>query len=157
MAAHYKVTLTKEEREELMGILSKGKHSPLQYRNACILLNCDEGMYGHKITNEQIAQVLQINSKTIERLKERFVVEGFESCLDRKPYPEVKELKADGDFEAHLIALSCSQAPEGYVRWSLRMLADKMVELKYVEEVSHETVRQVLKKTKLNPGKYKAG
>jgi hypothetical protein len=157
MATHYKVTLTKEEREELMSILSKGKHSPLQYRNACILLNCDEGKFGQKITNEQIAQVLQINSKTIERLKERFVVEGFESCLDRKPYPEVKELKADGDFEAHLIALSCSKAPEGYVRWSLRMLADKMVELKYVEEVSHETVRQVLKKTKSNPGKYKAG
>jgi|SRR5665213_1674309 len=155
--AHYKVTLTMEEREELTAILSKGKHSSLQYRNACILLNCDEGKFGQKITNEQIAQVLQINSKTIERLKERFVVEGFESCLDRKPYPEVKELKADGDFEAHLIALSCSKAPEGYVRWSLRLLADKMVELKYIEQVSYETVRQVLKKTKLNRGKSKVG
>ena len=157
MAAHYKVTLTSEEGEELMAVLTKSKHTSLQYRNACILLNCDEAKFGQKITNEQIAQVLQINPKTVERLKERFVTEVFESCLDRKPYPEVKEIKADGDFEAHLIALSCSKAPEGYVRWSLRMLADKMVELKYVEEVSHETVRQVLKKTKLNPGKYKVG
>jgi len=155
--AHYKVKLTKEEREDLKAIMGKGKHSSLQYRNACILLNCDEGEFGQKITNEQIAQVLQINSKTIERLKERFVEEGFESCLDRKPYPEVRDIKADGDFEAHLIALSCSKAPEGYVRWSLRMLADKMVELKYIDNISHETVRQVLKKTKSNPGKYKVG
>jgi hypothetical protein len=146
--ARYKVTLTKEEREELQAIMNKGKHSSLQYRNACILLNCDEGKFGQKVTNEQIAQVLQINSKTIERLKERFVEEGFESCLDRKPYPEVRDIKADGDFEAHLIALSCSKAPEGYVRWSLRMLADKMVELKYIDNISYETVRQVLKKTK---------
>ena len=77
--------------------------------------------------------------------------------MDRKPYPEVKEIKADGDFEAHLIATSCSKAPDGYTRWSLRMLADKMVELAYVESVSHETVRQVLKKTKLSRGGSKVG
>src|SRR5690606_35396119 len=97
--------------------------------------------------NEQIAQVLHVNSKTIERLKQRFVEEGFEACMDRKPYPEKTRMVADGDFEAHLIALSCSKSPEGFSRWSLRMLADKMVELKYAEKVSHETVRQVLKKT----------
>ena len=77
--------------------------------------------------------------------------------MDRKPYTGAKELKADGDFEAHLIALSCSEAPKGYTRWSLRMLADKMVELAYVDEISHETVRQVLKKTKLSRGVSKAG
>jgi len=93
----------------------------------------------------------------VERLKERFVEEGFEACMDRKAYPEVKDIKTDGDFEAHLVALSCSKAPEGYERWSLRMLADKMVELKYVEDVSYETVRRVLKKTKLNRGELKAG
>lgn len=150
---HYKVTLTKEERDYLKGIISKGKHSSLQYRNACILVNCDEGVYGQKLPNDQIAQVLQINTKTVERLKQRFVEEGFEACMDRKPYPAKKEVKTDGDFEAHLVALSCSEAPQGYARWSLRMLADKMVELKYVDEVSHETVRQVLKKTKLSRGK----
>lgn len=150
---HYKVTLTKEERDQLKAVISKGRLSSLQYRNACILINCDEGSYGEKVPNEQIAQVLQINTKTVERLKERFVEEGFEACIDRKPYPQKKEIKADGDFEAHLVALSCSQTPEGYTRWSLRMLADKMIELKYVDNVSHETIRQVLKKTKLSHGK----
>jgi transposase len=151
--AHYKVTLTKEERELLKAVLSKGKHSSQQYRNACILLNCDEGEHGEKINNEQIAQVLQITTKTVERLKQRFVEEGFEACMERKAYPDVRDIKTDGDFEAHLIALSCSAAPKGYARWSLRMLADKMVELKYVDNISHESVRRVLKKTKLNPGR----
>ena len=153
----YKVTLTTNERQELQAIISKGKHSSLQFRNACILLNCDEGEQVEKTTNEQIAKILRITPKTVERLKQRFVEQGFESCMDRKPYPEVKEIKADGDFEAHLVAISCSKAPAGYARWSLRMLADKMVELNYAESVSHETVRQVLKKTKLNPGGLKDG
>ena len=153
----YKVTLTSHERDQLEKVISKGKHSSLQFRNACILLNCDEGDYGQKVSNEQIAQLLQITTKTVERLKQRFIEEGFEACIDRKPYPEVKEIKTDGDFEAHLVAMSCSKAPDGYTRWSLRMLADKMVELAYVESVSHETVRQVLKKTKLNRGGSKAG
>lgn len=144
---HYKVTLTVEERKELSSVLSKGKHTSHQYRNACILLNSDEGEFGDKLPNEQISRVLQINSKTVERLKQRFVEEGYEACMERKPYPKTREIKADGDFEAHLIAISCSKAPEGYARWSLRMLADKMVELQYAESVSHETVRQVLKKT----------
>jgi transposase len=150
---HYKVTLTKTEREALKAIVSKGKHSSLQFRNACILLNCDEGKFGNKLANEQIAQVLQVNSKTVERLKQRFVEEGFDVCIDRKPYPFKQKLKTDGDFEAHLIAISCSKSPSGYARWSLRMLADKMVELKYAESISHETVRQVLKKTNLSRGK----
>jgi transposase len=153
----YKVTLTKEEHEQLKAILGKGKHSSQQYRNACILLNSDEGQYGQKLSNEQIAQVLQINSKTVERVKQRFVEEGFEECIERKPYPKKGPKKADGDFEAHLIALSCSEAPEGYARWSLRLLADKMVELKYTDSISHETVRQVLKKTKSNRGGSKDG
>jgi len=153
----YKVTLTSNEREQLEAVMKKGKHSSLQFRNACILANCDEGDHGQKVSNEQIAQILQITTKTVERLKQRFIEEGFEACMDRKPYPEVKEIKTDGDFEAHLIATSCSKAPDGYTRWSLRMLADKMVELAYVESVSHETVRQVLKKTKLSRGGSKAG
>lgn len=148
----YKVTLTKEERDQLKLILNKGKHTSLQFKNACILLNVDEGEFGEKLTNAQIAQVLQVNPKTIERLKQRFVEEGFDSCIERKVYPEIKSPKVDGEFEAHLIAISCSKAPEGSSRWSLRMLADKMVELEFAESVSHETIRTVLKKTKLNPG-----
>ena len=153
----YKVTLTVLEREQLESIIAKGKHSSLQFRNACILLNSDEGDGSNKWTNEQISGFLRITPKTVERLRQRFVEDGFEACMDRKPYPEVKDAKTDGDFEAHLVALSCSKAPEGYARWSLRMLADKMVELKYVEEVSYETVRRVLKKTKLSRGELKVG
>lgn len=149
----YKVTLTREEREQLTDILSKGKHTSQQYRNACILINSDEGPWGQKLSNEQIAQVLQINTKTVERVKQRFVEEGFDECIERKPYPKKGPRKTDGDFEAHLVALSCSKAPEGYARWSLRLLADKMVELKYTDSISHETVRQVLKKTKSSRGK----
>lgn len=152
----YKVTLTKEERTELEEVLKKGKHTSLKFRNAFILLNSDESE-DKKYSNEDIARMLRITTKTVERLKQRFVEEGFDVCLGRKPYPEVTNIKTDGDFEAHLVALSCSEAPEGYARWSLRMLADKMVELKYVESVSHETVRQTLKKTKLNRGGSKVG
>jgi transposase len=148
----YKVTLTDKEREELQAIMSKGKHTSLQFRNACILLNSDEGQQDQKASNEQIAWILHIAPKTVERLKQRFVEEGYEACMDRKPYPEVKKKIADGDFEAHLVAISCSKAPAGYARWSLRMLADKMIELKYAESISHETIRQVLKKTKLSRG-----
>jgi hypothetical protein len=153
----YKVTLTEKERQQLEAILSKGKHTSLQFRNACILLNCDESDSNEKSPNEQIAKVLHVTPKTVERLKQRFVEEGFDACIDRKPYPEIKDIKTDGDFEAHLVAISCSQAPAGYARWSLRMLADKMVELNFADSVSHETVRQVLKKTKLSPGELKGG
>ena len=153
----YKVTLTREEHEQLRAVLGKGKHSSQQYRNACILINSDEGPFGEKLSNEQIAQVLQINPKTVERVKQRFVEEGFDVCMDRKPYPQKGPTKTDGDFEAHRIALSCSEAPEGYARWSLRLLADKMVELKYTDSISHETVRQVLKKMKSNRGGSKDG
>jgi transposase len=143
----YKVTLTREEREQLNDIVSKGTHSAQLYRTAYILLNCDEGKYSKKIINEEVSQVLQISMRMIDRVKQRFVEEGFEACLARKPMSKTKEKKADGEVEAHLIALSCSKAPRGFSKWSLRLLADKMVELKYVESISHETVRRVLKKT----------
>lgn len=154
----YKVTLAQDERTLLEDILKKGKHTSLEFRNACILLNGDEGPFSkEKLSNEIIAQVLNINTKTVEQLKQRFVEDGFESCLGRKPYPEVTNIKTDGDYEAHLIALSCSEVPEGYANWSLRLLADKMVELKYIDSISHETVRQTLKKTKSSRAGCKDG
>ncbi len=125
----YKVTLTREEREQLHDIVSKGNHSAQLYRSAYILLNCDEGKYSKKIINEEISRVLQISMRMIDRVKQRFVEEGFEACLARKPMSKTKEKKADGEVEAHLIALSCSKAPKGFSKWSLRLLADKMVEL----------------------------
>ena len=120
-------------------------------------MNSDESENFKKFTNEDIARILHVNVKSVERLKQRFVEEGFDACLGRKPYPEVTNIKTDGDFEAHLIALSCSKAPEGYANWSLRLLADKMVELKYVDSISHETIRQTLKKTRSNLGGLKDG
>ena len=145
--AKYKVTLTKEEREELMSIINKGKHASQKYRNAYMLLNCDQGEYSEKVTNSQISKVLKVGMRTIDRVKKRFVEEGFEAILERKPTDRVYERKVDGDLEAHLISLSCSDPPEGFARWSLRLLADKMVELKYIESISYETVRRTLKKT----------
>lgn len=143
----YKVSLAQEEREELTAIISKGSHTAQQYRNAYVLLNCDEGAYGKKIINEEISRVLKVSMRMIDRVKQRFVENGFEACLERKALSKTKAKKIDGDVEAHLVALSCSKAPEGFSKWSLRLLADKMVELHYVEGISYETVRKALKKT----------
>ena len=142
----YKVTLTKEERDELISIISKGKHTSQKYRSAYVLLNCDEGEYSEKATNAEIVKILKIGMRTIDRIKKRFVEDGFDAVLERKPTSREYERKADGDFEAQLVTLSCSEPPEGFSRWSLRMLADKMVELEIVDSVSHETIRTVLKK-----------
>src|SRR3569623_226568 len=109
----YKVTLSKVERVELGNIIGKGKHSAQLFRTAYILLNCDEGEHGEKLTNEQISRVLQISMRMIDRVKQRFVEEGFEACMERKPMSRTKEKKADGEVEAHLIALSCSKPPKG--------------------------------------------
>jgi len=143
----YKVTLTKEEREQLTAIISKGSHSAQQYRNAYILLNCDEGEHNEKIINEEVSRVLKVSMRMIDRVKQRFVEDGFESCLERKPVIKTKTKKIDGEIEAHLIALSCGKAPDGFSKWSLRLLADKMVELNYVDDISYETIRKALKKT----------
>ena len=142
----YKVTLTKEEREELGSIINKGRHTSQKFRNAYVLLNCDEGEYSEKATNSEISKILKVGMRTIDRIKKRFVEDGFDAILGRKPTSREYEKKADGDFEARLIALSCSEPPKGFSRWSLRLLADKIVELKVVDSVSHETVRTVLKK-----------
>lgn len=142
----YKVTLTQEEREELMAIINKGTHSSQRFRNAYILLNADRGEFAERVTNEEMARVLKIGMRTIDRVKKRFVEDGFDAALERKESGRDYERKADGDVEAHLIALSCGKPPKGFGRWSLRLLADKMVELNYVDKISHETVRTVLKK-----------
>ena len=111
----------------------------------------------NRSTNEEIARVLNISMRKIDRVKKRFVEEGFDAALDKRKTERVYEKKADGEFEAHLIALSCSDPPEGFARWSLRLLADKMVELNYIDSISHEAVRRVLKKTNLNLGNTKDG
>ncbi len=146
MAIFYKVTLTKSEQDKLNEIIKKGKHKSQTFRNAYILLNADEGEFSDKITNKNISKVLKVGMRTIDRVKKRFVEEGFEASLSRKPTIRTYEKKVDGDFEAHLISIACSKPPSGFAKWSLRLLADKMVELNYVESISHESVRGVLKK-----------
>ena len=154
----YKITLTKDERENLSSIVQKGKHRSQKVLNALILLNCDEGDFQeNRSKNEQIAKVLQISMRKIDRVKKTFVEQGLKIALNGTKGQRVYQKKADGEFEAHLIALSCGEPPEGYARWSLRLLADKVVELKYIDNISHETIRRVLKKTKLNLGANSAG
>ena len=149
----YTIKLTKSEVEELQSIISKGSHTSQTFRTAYILLNCDEGPYSEKVTNEQINKVLKVGMRTIDRVKKKFIEEGLAMSLERRPSQRVYETKVDGDMEAKMVTLCCSEPPEGFAKWSLRLLADKMVELKYVESISHVTVRSVLKKTNLNRGK----
>ena len=149
----YTIKLTKSEVEELMEIINKGSHTSQTFRTAYILLNCDQGKHSEKVTNEQISKVLKVGMRTIDRVKKKFVEEGFEASLERRPTQRLYDLKMDGDTEAKLVTLCCSKPPKGFAKWSLRLLADKMVELKYVESISHVTVRSVLKKTNLSLGK----
>jgi hypothetical protein len=143
----YKVTLGEEEREELNRIVTKGNHKSQKVMNALILLNCDEGRYQNQtMRNEDVAAALRISMRKIDRVKKRFIEEGFETSLSGKKPDRIYEKKADGNFEAHLVALSCSKPPRGFARWSLRLLADRAVELKYIDAVSYETIRRVLKK-----------
>jgi transposase len=150
---HYTIKLTKDEVQHLLDLIAKGTHSSQTLRVAYILLNCDEGKYSDKVTNEQISQVLKVGMRTIDRVKKRFIEEGLDEVLERRPTTRVYDKKADGELEAKLVTLCCSDPPKGYAKWSLRLLADKMVELNYVESISHVTVRSLLKKTNLNPGK----
>lgn len=154
----YIVTLLREERDTLLALTSKGKHSSQTVLNALILLGCDEGEYQtERSTNAELSRILKISMRKIDRVKSRFVLEGLDEALTKKKPDRIYDKKTDGDFEARLIALSCSEPPKGHSRWSLRLLADKMVELEYVDKISHETVRQVLKKTNSNHGEIRRG
>ena len=154
----YIVTLTEDERATLGTLVSKGKHKSQKILNSLILLGCDEGEFQtSRSTNEEMARVLNISMRKIDRLKKRFVVDGLEVALHGRKGDRIYARKADGDFEAHLVALSCSEPPEGFARWSLRLLADKVVKLDYIDSVSHETVRRILKKTRSSPGSEKDG
>ena len=143
----YRFSLSQDERDELMAIVAKGKHNSQKVVNALILLNYDEDASDPRTLGEQeIAKVLKVSAMKIHRIKQRFVEEGLDVALNGHKGERVYKRKADGDFEAHLVALSCSDPPEGQAQWSLRLLADKVVELGYIDNVSYETVRRVLKK-----------
>lgn len=151
----YTIKLSKEEVEELTTIINKGKHTSQAFRTSYVLLNCDKGEYSQDpfVTNAEIAKIMKIGDRTIDRIKKKFIEEGFEGVMERRPSFQNYTKKMDGDLEAKLVTLCCSEPPEGYAKWSLRLLADKLVELNYVESISHVSVRRALKKTNLNLGK----
>jgi transposase len=151
----YIVKLTDEERSDLEQMIATGKKSACKLAHARILLKADESENGPGWKDEQISEAVETSLSTIFRVRQRFVEEGIEAALSRKPGSGIRERKVDGDCEAHLVALTCSTPPEGHGRWTLRLLADKMVELEYIDEISYETVRQVLKKNELKPWQKK--
>jgi len=149
----YKVTLTKEERDQLTEMTRTGTHAARKIIHALILLNVDRGSHIESQINEDICKVLKIGMRTIDRVKKRFVEEGLEAALKMAPTSRVYDKLVDGDMEAHLIALACGEPPKGFAHWSLRLLADKLVELRFTDGISYETVRRTLKKTNLSLGK----
>ena len=147
MAKKYKVTLTESERQELHAMISRGKGAARRLAHARILLQADESAGGPGRTDAEVAAALDTTTRTVERVRQRFVTESLDAALRPKPTKRVYARKLDGEQEAKLIATACSAPPAGTRRWTLRMLADRMVELEVVDAVSHETVRQALKKT----------
>ena len=151
MSPRYRVTLTSEEREELEAMTHRGKTHARRFIHARALLLCDAGPDGPGWNVADVAEALGITSRSIEHLKKRFVEDGLHAAIDRKPREKPpREVKFDGAFEARLITLACSEAPKGRRRWTVRLLADKAVELRLAESVSHMTVQRVLKKTNLS-------
>ena len=152
MALKYIVTLTKEERETLEQLLAKGKAAARKLTRARILLKVDVGEHGPAWSEQEIVDALDCSPSTIGRVRERFVLEGFEAALEHKRPDRVYVRRLDGEGEARLVTITCSKAPEGRNRWTMRMLADRLVELGVVGRISHETVRLTLKKTNSSRG-----
>ena len=145
--AKHVVRLTAEERKQLQDLITKGGRAATILKRARILLKADEGKEGPTWSDERVAEFSEVSLSTTRRIRQRFVEEGFEAALYRKPTTDRQYRKLDGKGEAHLIALTCSAPPEGRVRWTLRLLADRLVALEVVDEISGESVRRTLKKT----------
>ena len=149
----YKVTLTAEERQQLAALTASGKAAAKKLTHARILLKADAADGGPAWTDDRIAEAVEVDVTTIERVRQRFVEQGLEAALVRKKQDRPsRQRKLDGHGEARLVALACSDPPLGRARWTLRLLADKLVELEVVDTISTETVRQVLKKTSSSRG-----
>ena len=152
MAKRYLVRFSEAERTELEALVKTGRAAARKRLHAQILLKADEGEHGPAWTDAAIIKAWDVSMRTVERLRQCLVEEGLETALTGRPQARSKSPKLDGGQDAHLIALACSTPPTGRKRWSLRLLADRMVELEDVDTVSYETVRQVRKKTHSSPG-----
>ena len=147
----YRVNLSQDQRGHLLDIARRGKSSARKVKRSLILCKADEGL-----TDEQVSEALLVSPSTVYRVRRRFVEEGMESALNERARPGQRR-KLDGKQEAHLVAVACSQAPEGHTHWTLQLLADKVVQLEFSDAVSLETVRQILKKTNSNHGRRRSG
>lgn len=146
-AKKYVVELTKVERDELTTLVNKGKAAAYKRKHAEILLKADQSVHGPGWPDKRIADAFAVGLRTVERVRQRLVETGLPSAIERAKQKNRKAPKLDGEQEAHLIALACQEeAPAGHARWTLRLLAEQMVALNYVDSLSHETVRRVLKK-----------
>lgn len=148
----YEVTLSEDQRFVLKQLITKGNAPARKLAHARILLKIDQHAPGPRWTDEQVAEAFEMSRYTVIRIRERFVNNGLDDALTHRHHSQPGARALDGEQEAHLIALSCSPCPVGQARWTLRLLSGRMVELGYAEHVSHETVRQVLKKTNSSPG-----
>jgi hypothetical protein len=149
----YIVRLSPEELSTLKKLLTSGRGTGRLFTRVRILLKADQSDEGPAWPDEKISEAFDVTVQTVEKIRKQLIEEGFDAVLSRHPYVQkVSRKKIDGDVEAHLIALCCSEPPKGRVRWTLRLLADKIVEMGYVDRISYEAVRQTLKKTNLNLG-----
>lgn len=154
----YIVRLSKAERETLLSLVNKGKRSAMLLRRAQLLLKLDEGEEGPAWTDVKAAEAFNVTSETCRMIRIDFVDRGFEACLQRKkPKKPPRAILLDGEKEAKLIAIACSEPPQGHAKWTFRLLADKLVELKIVDSIAHETVRRALKKINSNPTSENTG
>jgi hypothetical protein len=152
MHQKYKVLLTEAERDQLKRLIAAGRAPARKLAHARVLLHADKGPGGPGWTDAAIVEAVQISQPTISRIRQQFVAAGLEAALNRRAPRREYTRKLDGAQEARLVALACSEPPAGQARWSLRLVADRLVELEVVDTVSHQTVRRVLKKTNSSPG-----
>ncbi len=153
--AKYVVRLSDEERGQLAELAARGRIAATVRQRALIVLKADAD--GPNWSDEQIAELVQVSLSTVHRIRQRCVEEGLEQALERKPSPHRQYRKLDGVQEAKLVALACSKPPTGRVCWTMRLLADKMIELEIIDTISEETIRTTLKKTSLNLGRKNTG
>lgn len=153
----YVVRLTSDERKILLELIKRGNASKEKLNRARILLKCDCGGEGENWADAKIAEAFYVTERTVFNIRKSLVEEGLDKALNRIPQKNRKRKIIQGEEEAYLVALSCTEPPQGHCKWTLRLLADKMVELKYVDSVSHVTIGDALKKMKLNPGKKRNG
>lgn len=151
MPKSHLVSLCSEERASLETLISTGLSSAKRQTHGRILLKADSGPEGAGWSDEQISEALEVSISTVARVRKRFAREGMNCLAKRPPVRRPSRLRLDGEQEAHLLALACSPPPEGQAHWTLRLLSDRMVILEHVESISHETIRQTLKKTRSSP------